>query len=158
MASPDKELEMLVQSAAPDLLKGLPSNKKSQLLHVVGVLVEQQQSYSGPTPPHEMLEGYNRAIPDGGDRLFRLVEGQTNHRQALENRVVDGQLKESGRGQIFAFILALLTLGIGTAAFLTDHDTVAGVIFGTTVISLTGVFIAGKLSQKKDLEKKRPPR
>ena len=156
----EKQLELLVKKSAPDLLKGLSPAQRDQVLHslpkVAHLLVAQHQSYSGPTPPHEMLEGYNRAITNGGDRLFTLVESQTIHRQSIEVTVINGQLKESGRGQMFAFILTLATLGIGTAAFLTDHDTVAGVIFGTTVIGLAVVFVTGKIAQKKDLAKKRP--
>jgi uncharacterized membrane protein len=61
---------------------------------------------------------------------------------------------QSERGQMFAFILAILLIAVGTTSFLLGHSTVSSIIFGTTVVGLVTVFVLGRKSQQRDLSRK----
>jgi uncharacterized membrane protein len=149
-----KQLEVLVNQVEPGLLKQLEPQKQKQVLHLMAVA--SQKSYSGPVPPAEMIAAYGQAIPNGGDRLFSMVEAQSAHRQKMEAAVIESQVKQSATGQWMAFWLALTLIAVGTCAFLTGHDAVANVIFGGTIVGLATTFIVGKHYQKQDLKEKKP--
>jgi len=146
-------------------LNGLPGDKKKELLQLLAtgipsagesVIVAQAQMTSSPVPPAELLMGYNDAIPDGGNRLFGLVERQSHHRQILEDKMTTGQLGLSRRGQTFAFILALAFGSAGFTLAMFGHKEVAITVFATTVLGLAATFIAGQVNQKRNLDQKAP--
>ena len=122
------------------------------------VVVQTQVTTSSPVPPAELLQGYNAAFPNGGERLFQLVENQSSHRQTIEAKVVGEQLAQSKRGQLFAFVLALVFGGMGVYCAIIGQAAVACMIFGTTIGGLVYVFVKGQSSQTKSLEKKNPDR
>lgn len=153
-----KELEQILQQADPQILSNLPEDKRNRLLNalpqLVSVLIEKHSFFYGPLPPTEMLEEYNRIIPNGAERIMAMAESQSAHRQFIEKEVISSQNMQSERGQIFAFILAVLLIAVGSTAFLLGHSTVASIIFGTTVVGLVTVFVLGRKSQQRDLSKK----
>ena len=68
--------------------------------------------YIGPLPPSKEFSGYEQALPGAADRILTLTEQEAEHRRKNEKEIVQHSIKKSGRGQIFAFILALVSLGI----------------------------------------------
>lgn len=83
-----------------------------------------------------------------------MVESQSSHRQLIEKEVITSQNRQSESGQLFAFILAILLIAVGTGAFLLGQTAVASIIFGTTVVGLVTVFVLGRRSQQRDLSRK----
>lgn len=155
-----REIEELLQQADPQILSSLPKDKRDRLLdalpRVASVLVERHSFYSGPLPPAGMLEEYNRIIPNGAERIMAMAELQSEHRRLMEKEVISSQNLQSKRGQMFAFIIAILLIGVGTTAILFGHSAVASTIFGTTVLGLVTVFVLGRKSQQSDLSRKNP--
>jgi uncharacterized membrane protein len=84
-----------------------------------------------------------------------MTETQSEHRKQLENQTVTAQIRQSDRGQWMGLTVAMSFLVGALICALAGHETVASVLGGTTVVSLAGAFIAGKLQQKTDLEEKR---
>ena len=86
-----------------------------------------------------------------------MAEEQSKHRMKLEAYVVPSQVKQSGRGQVFGFILGVI--GIGGAIYLGSlgYTKTSIGIGSVTLVSLVGVFVYGKKEQKKDLEEKQDP-
>jgi uncharacterized membrane protein len=149
-----REIEQLVRQIDPNFLATLSKPQREQLLVVTSRIVERSTSFSGPLPPADMLIEYNQAVPDGAERIFVMTEKQAAHRQRLEASVITSQNKQSHIGQVFAFILAILLIAVGTYAIHVGATAVASVIFGTTIAALTAVFVIGKNAQKKDLGEK----
>jgi uncharacterized membrane protein len=87
---------------------------------------------------------------------MRMAENQSNHRIKIENEVVIGRVKQSGRGQTYGLIIVFFTIGSSVALALLGHETVACVIGGGTVVSLATVFVLGKREQHLKLEGKKP--
>jgi uncharacterized membrane protein len=80
-----------------------------QQVQVMGV----QTSYSGPLPPPELLEHFEKIIPGGADRIFAQFEAQTAHRQGLEAKVIGSNTFVQIFGAVSAFLLGLLAIGGG---------------------------------------------
>ena len=113
------------------------------------------QSYSGPLPAPESLEKYNKILPDGAERIMRMAENQSNHRISIENIVISGQVKQSGRGQIFGLIIAFVAIGASILLSMFGHEIVAGIIGGGSVVGLVTVFVVGRKEQKEQLSEKK---
>jgi uncharacterized membrane protein len=109
---------------------------------------------SGPLPAPEVLEHYDRIIPGGAGRIVGWVENQAGHRQSLETKRVLADISHESRGQIFAFILTLLTLGCSTFLIHEGRD-VSGLamILGELSI-LAGIFVYNRISQVRELRGK----
>ncbi len=160
----NRELEKRVNREFPTLLRGLPGQKKEEIIDAIYSkqrgLVHQTQHIStfqsSPVPSPEFLDGYNQHIPDGANRLFSMIEKQSAHRIEMETRVITTQNIATLRGQKMAFGLVLLMCGIAAWAMVIGYPWLSGSIFGTTIIGVATVFISGKTAVKKSLEEKRP--
>lgn len=122
-------------------------------------VVKQQQQiasyhFSGPLPPSTELARYEETLPGAADRILKMAEGQSQHRQNLEGRVIGSDIKRADRGQIYGFILSAL-ITAGSFYLITIGKDVMGIsaIVGT-LITLGGVFIYGTISRKKERETK----
>ena len=112
-------------------------------------------AFQGPLPPPEVLEQYNQVLPNGAERIVAMAESQMRHRQSLESTVVSGNVAAQSRGQTMAFTLGLVTIlgGIGLVAFDKNAGGLAAII--TAFVALAGVFIYGRIEQKRERERKR---
>lgn len=66
-----------------------------------------------PLPPPEILRAYKDVQDDIPERILRLVETQTAHRQTVESRTLDNTNRLETIGLIFGFIVVLAVVGIG---------------------------------------------
>ncbi len=71
------------------------------------------------------------------------------HRMNLEDYLVKEEMRLISRGQLFAFILSVFGLLLSGALACLGHEIVAAIIGGSTIVSLTATFVAGKISQKR---------
>ena len=120
---------------------------------------------SGPLPPPEVLAQYEVALPGAAERLFKMVERQEEHRQALEraeseadralkreeseaDRALDGEELRlthrremsgvvAGAGVVFGVLVTAVIL-----AFL-GATTPAAWLGGSSLAALAGVFVYG---------------
>ncbi len=141
-----------------ELIEEIPDEAKKVLLleRIQSITISQAIHHSGPLPSPSTLKEYGSIIENGAERITQMAENQTNHRMALETSTIGKQLGQSGRGQWFALIIALVALVIAWDLAKSDHDAVAGIIGGATVVGLVSAFIYGKVSQNKNLEDKDP--
>lgn len=111
--------------------------------------------FSGPIPPPEILEAYERVVKGSANRILTMAEEQSKHRKKLEEIVVLGGSRNQAAGMIFAFVLSLVIVGSG--AFLIYHDKSLegfGLIL-SDLLGLIGVFVYGKSTQLKELKANR---
>lgn len=147
-------LEKEVIESDPELFRNIPQDKRAKIIRSVAITMK--KSHSGPLPDPETLDSYNEIIPNGAERIMAMAEKQSDHRIAMESKVIYSQQNQSGRGQNYAFIIAITVLLAAFVCIFTGHD-IAGTILGTVdLVSLVTVFILGKQYQKSNLEKKDP--
>lgn len=160
----NRELEKRANKEFPALLKGMSGDKKEQVLKAIyrgsNAVVHQTQHIStyqsSPVPNPDFLSGYNQHIPDGANRLFTMIEKQSEHRIEMESKVIATQNLATLRGQWMALGLVLLMCIIAAWAMLIGYPWLSGSIFGTTIIGVASVFATGKSDTRKSLEEKRP--
>ncbi|MFA4971711.1 MAG: DUF2335 domain-containing protein [bacterium] len=112
------------------------------------------QQYSGPIPPPEAMEKYNQILPGAADRILKMAEQQSQHRQGLENSVVKGNLSHQRWGLIVGAIITIVVTVAGTILALYDKPT-EGLIAILSMIGIdAGVFVFGRLRQEKDRAQK----
>lgn len=113
-----------------------------------------QQYYSGPLPHPSFLKQFEEVIPGSADRIFKLLEKQSKHRQFLEKerQLVDKKSLEysniqTSRGQYLDFFISLAALVFGTVCSFFGA-IIPGSLFGTAgVAGPAAVFVYG--SRKK---------
>lgn len=109
-------------------------------------------SLSGPLPPPQILERYDRVVPGGAERIVGWVEKQSAHRQAMEQEKLRGDLQNEKRGQYFALIVTLATIAASTLLILQGKDTSGLVLVITELAALAGVFVYGREAQRRERE------
>jgi uncharacterized membrane protein len=118
---------------------------------------QQTTTVQGPLPSPEILHHYNQIVPGAADRIIAMAEHDFAHLQSMEKMRLSGMFIERRTGQIFAFILTILTLGSCVWLALTGHDRVAGIIGGATAISLASIFVLGRMLPPPKYKPPQPP-
>lgn len=101
-------------------------------------------TYEGPLPPASEFDRYEQVCPGAADRILSMAEREEAHRHDTEDRIVDSIIRQSKLGQIFAFSIALGSLGTVIFSLVIDKPfgAVAPAILALT--SLSAVFIGSK--------------
>jgi uncharacterized membrane protein len=68
-----------------------PHPKKEQ------AIVQATTHYQGPIPPPQLLKQYDEISPGFADRIIRMAESETAHRQQAENKALDADIKFASR-------------------------------------------------------------
>ncbi|HNM42790.1 DUF2335 domain-containing protein [Plasticicumulans sp.] len=117
------------------------STINSAAAHMVQVAA---QAFSGPLPPPDLLEHYQRIQPDLVERLMRLTESEAAHRHALETQALAASERIEARGQRYGLLIGLAALAVAGMALSLGHEKAAMTIGGTTVVGLATVFVVGR--------------
>ena len=129
------------KAADPDLLSREPS----------GQLVYQSYGFSGPIPPPEIFAGYDKALPNGADRVMKMAEREQEHRHKMEDTIVRKESFEKRAGLMFAFFLAISAMG--TASYLlifTDKSWPGLTMFIVQFVGLAGAFLGAQILKRSD--------
>lgn len=156
-----KKIEQQLVKANPTLFKGIPEQKKTEILRVFSMSLSVEQiierkitAHQGPLPQWEDLEKYGQIIPNGADRIMTMAEKQQDHRQALETKAITEQLTQSKRGQTFGLVIGLTAILGGVACILLGHEWSGAFLGGGGLTGLVSVFVIGKRRQGKSLDDK----
>jgi uncharacterized membrane protein len=110
---------------------------------------------SGPLPPPEDYAKYDTVCPGSANRILAMAEKEQEHRHHCENAVVSihsvnipAGREERKRGQLFAFVVCIVSLLVGGAIVGFSQATVAqigGTVFGVGALgSIVVAFMTGK--------------
>jgi len=108
------------------------------------------RQFSGPIPEPEILEKYNAVSPGAADRIIAMAEQNSNHLQLMDKMKITSAFQERQRGQYFGFTIALVAISASVYLAMNGHEITAGIIGGSTLVSLVGTFIAGRLVPKSN--------
>ncbi|WP_375491207.1 DUF2335 domain-containing protein [uncultured Nostoc sp.] len=129
--------------------------KKNELEKmVVGLQAVISTKSSGPLPPPEKLKAYDLVKPGLAGEIFEMAKKQSQHRIEMETTVINGDNKRSWVGLIFGFILASGCIASSTALILQGHDIAGGIFAGSTIVSLTGIFVYGSNQRSQERAEK----
>lgn len=152
-----------INSDAPEAFKSLPVSQKEQLVEniIARVCVSEgvttffrRYSFSGPLPSPDLLAKYNEIHPGFSGVLLNDFKDQGKHRRSLEGQVIKSQLKESGTGQLFAFILALVIILVGGFVMYLGSIWIGVALIVSDITAAIFLYFIGKSLQQKDLAEK----
>ena len=131
-----------------DVNKILNQLTEEQRRVLMGTMIAMEQKmYSGPLPPAEEIEAYEHVCPGSADRIITMTEKSLEHRISNEKLIVSEETKQSSRGQIFGFILALFFGIIALVLGLYGHEILAGIIASGDIVSLAVIFVLNKVPE-----------
>ena len=129
--------------------QSLPSIESAKIQN----LIHQEMlslGFSGPIPPPQMLEAYNKILPGAAERILNMAEKQSAHRQNMEKTIVLSDTRNSHLGLVFAFILVFTSISAGTfLTYIGKEGTGLTTIIGA-ITSVVAIFIYRKRIQKKN--------
>lgn len=99
--------------------------------------VTQTQQWTGPLPPPAALEQFNGIIPNGAERIMRMVEEEQAHRIAHENTRQDAEIKANRRGHWMGSgitVLAIAAAAVG--GYLGVHPAICVAIVGLPIATI----------------------
>jgi len=99
--------------------------------------------YSGPLPVSQEFAQYEQVLPGTADRILSITEKEVDHRHKNEEKSVI----LNGRGQIFAFIIAVFSIGAVYLSIFLKQPAVSIVPAIIALTSLAAVFL-GKNHRK----------
>lgn len=135
--------------APVDVNKVLESLSPEQREVIEGTLFAmEQRTYSGPLPAPEDFEAYEKVLPGSTDRIISMAERSLDSRISNEKTIIETRLKQSGRGQVLGFILAVLFGIMAFALALLGHEVLAGIIASGDIISLAIIFVLNREPSK----------
>ncbi|MDR0955326.1 MAG: DUF2335 domain-containing protein [Rikenellaceae bacterium] len=148
---PEDAVEKLVEKAAVEIVEDKTLDSKTKAVEILSMYHE---SFSGPMPSPRMMADYEKVLPGAAERIIAMTEEQQRHRIALEKVVIPKQVKQSGRGQVFAFSICILMLLFAGYCVSAGAEWTAVITIVLALVSVVGLFITGKYKIKKDLEDK----
>lgn len=87
-------------------------DQKQPQARVTAVSSQEIIHHQGPLPPSDEFARYEEAVRGAGERILALAESEAAFRQKLDERTTDAAIKLGFRGQIFAAVLTLASLGV----------------------------------------------
>lgn len=133
----------------------MPENNPQERNKPSQVRVATSVEISGPIPPPQMLQQYNNIVPDAAERIIRMAEKQSDHRIALERKVINSNVNKSYIGMILAAIIAIYGLYVAKEISINGNPWAAGIIAALDIGGLISVAIYNGAIQKKERESRR---
>lgn len=135
--SDGQETDVLARGEADTSIEEPKDEMESseKLEKVVASVIEQK--FSGPIPPPNIIAGYESVVAGSADRIIRMAEQQSLHRQNIELMETKAEIRDSLLGVIFAFILGTGCL-VACVITVTLVPAAAGAVSGA-VLGITGI-------------------
>lgn len=129
-----------------EVLKDIKDPEQRTIVAQAFTAMVASKAFSGPLPAPEDFKAYQDVVQDAPERILSMAEHQMEHRIECEKKIIDVRARESSIGQIMAFVIALVSMGVICFLGYTGHDWLAGTITAI-VVGLASVFL---LKKQKD--------
>lgn len=110
--------------------------------------------FSGPIPPALELGKYENVLPGAANRILKMAEKQSAHRQELENKMLEANIKAEKVGQLLGFIIFGLAIIAGFVLIMFGKDIVGLVALISSIGGVIGLFVYNRVEAKKELKEK----
>ncbi len=127
-------------SSQPPLPVSKKPIKPAATSRMLGVRATYAEHFSGPLPPPDLMDRYERILPGASERIFKMAEKEQEHQHALEKTLPE----IAKRGQLFGFMLGLSGI-VGGVVLVAMGMSIAGFgVFLLSLGSLLGVYMYGQ--------------
>jgi len=135
---PQKVLEKNPQSVPNQAI--MPSPKEMQ----VEIRSRKIESFEGPIPPPAIVEGYEKIITGGADRILKLAEKEQRHRHQWDDKALNIEGQMTSLGLKSGAVLATAGIVGGTVCGLFGEPWVAPIIVGAPFTGYIIKFMTSK--------------
>lgn len=112
-------------------------------------IVSQSQQWSGPLPPPAALAHFNEIIPNGADRIMKMVEEEQAHRISYESAMLSATIQDTKRGHWMGWSISLLAVaGALASIYMNAHPSVTIALVGVPLISIVHAILKSKSNSK----------
>lgn len=154
-APPDDGISKAEIAEIADKLRPyLRPEKQDQGVKIVATMV--QKHHSGPLPAPEDMAEYERILPGGAERIFRMTELEQDHRHRQEARIIGHEYCGRYIGQIGAMLALVMTLGVVVYCAVIGQPITAAVLGAVGVIVL-GFLKYSAMEASQTEEEPKPP-
>jgi hypothetical protein len=81
-------IEGTVEEKLSPIIKDLPKVQRDQILSAT-VTIVRTEAFSGPLPHPRHLEEYDRILPGGAERIFKMTEAALKRSYVANSKIVD---------------------------------------------------------------------
>lgn len=117
-------------------------------------LAQRASFFQGPLPPPETLERYNLIVPGAAERILSMAEVQARHRQQLELKIIESDIRNARTGLHYGLIIGLVSIMGGVLCIWSGHEIGGSILGGVGLTGLVGVFVYGTRQKAKEREKR----
>ena len=118
---------------------------------LVAIIRQSQVAFSGPIPPPNLLKKYDDALPGAADRILSMAEKEQSHRHLSEDKQVDAASRDSFLGLLFALIVTITVVVLGTSIILVKPST--GTLISGSLLNIFGVATLAQAFLRRDEKK-----
>jgi len=103
------------------------------------------QQWVGPLPPPAALEQFNQIIPNGADRIMRMVEQEQAHRIAHEANGLSATIRDTRRGHWLGGAISIAAIfGSAYTAYIGAHPAVSMALVGIPITTIINAILKNK--------------
>jgi uncharacterized membrane protein len=115
----------------------LPDRQKPR---IVGIGMSKSEIYSGPLPHPDHFQKYEQICPGAANRIIKMAEGQIVHRQKLETKHLDSNVKNERLGMHYSFWIIAMFIAAGITLII-EKQEVGGYfsLFGPALIQVVNL-------------------
>lgn len=130
-----------------ELVSHLPDDRRQELVEVLIVSTRTEKTFSGPLPPPEDFEHYNRVLPDAAHRILAMAEKEQQIRADGQAGVLSNDRKRING----ATGIGLALIGVAALAIALEQPLI-GLPLGLagTVTALVRHFTAWAEGRRRD--------
>ena len=130
-------------SAAPQPKSDNEAQSPAEMPESSEELEELLVSVSGPIPLPSIMRQYEETLPGSADRILKMAENQSEHRQWMEKKRLSFSNREVHLGQVFGFAIGVIAIITGGYTALNGAPIPGGFIGTAGVVGLVSVFVIG---------------
>lgn len=136
---PDRRASVSIEGLGENVLPGKgPVNQR--IIHAR----YHRQTFNGPMPHPDILEGYGRLVDTAPERILKVFEADSQHVRDFEIAALVAQREDNKRVHWMAYSLIATGYGMSALFALMDKDWLAGIVLTTTIVGTVVGFLQGK--------------
>lgn len=115
-----------------------------------------QYAFSGPLALPEIMERYDKLIPNYSEREYARIESQTANRLKIESDFAQASIEQARESQAQArlglnmgFAMVVIAMFVAIVFVLLDQAVLAGATVISDLVALGGLFVYGSRSKNQ---------
>lgn len=106
--------------------------------------------WQGPLPPPEALANFDSIIPNGAERIMKMVEDEQAHRISYEKAHLNALAGDTRRGHYIGLAISVASIaGAVYAASLGAHWSVSIALVGVPILGIIRAIVGSKTNGTK---------